>query len=147
MIHRVYVLQILFITVLGIIIGIVDGVIIQQLVVTALAGQVDVSLDVCHWRPLFIAVLTGSICAILFSLYPLLRLFSVPPLRVLRRDMDAGLSSRGLQFGASGGAIFLLMWVYSRDLEISAILFGSGVLLVVALLGLPLTRGLPRRPL
>jgi len=27
------------------------------------------------------------------------------------------------------------MWVYSRDLEISAILFGSGVLLVVALLG------------
>ena len=135
MIRRVYVLQILFITVLGIIIGIVAGVIIQQLVVTALAGQVDVSLDVWHWRPLFIAVLTGSICAILFSLYPLLRLFSVPPLRVLRRDMDAGLSSRGLQFGASGGAIFLLMWVYSRDLEISAILFGSGVLLVVALLG------------
>ena len=135
MIRRVYVLQILFITVLGIIIGIIAGVIIQQLVVTALAGQVDVSLDVWHWRPLFIAVLTGSICAILFSLYPLLRLFSVPPLRVLRRDMDAGLSSRGLQFGASGGAIFLLMWVYSRDLEISAILFGSGVLLVVALLG------------
>ena len=135
MIRRVYVLQIMFITVLGIIIGIIAGVIIQQLVVTALAGQVDVSLDVWHWRPLFIAVLTGSICAILFSLYPLLRLFSVPPLRVLRRDMDAGLSSRGLQFGASGGAIFLLMWVYSRDLEISAILFGSGVLLVVALLG------------
>lgn len=134
MIRQVYVLQIMFITLLGIFIGIVAGVIIQQLVVTALAGQVDVSLDVWHWRPVFIAVLTGAICAMLFSLYPLLRLFSVPPLRVLRRDMDAGLSSRGLQFGASGGAIFLLMWVYSRDLEISAILFGSGVLLVVALL-------------
>ena len=38
MIRRVYVLQILFITVLGIIIGIIAGVIIQQLVVTALAG-------------------------------------------------------------------------------------------------------------
>lgn len=135
MIRRVYVLQIMFITLLGILIGIIAGVIIQQLVVSALAGQVDVSLDVWHWRPVFIAVLTGSICAVLFSLYPLLRLFSVPPLRVLRRDMDSGLSSRGLQFGASGGAIFLLMWVYSRDLEISAILFGSGVLLVIALLG------------
>lgn len=135
MIRSVYVLQILFITLLGIVIGIIAGVIIQQIVVTALAGQVDVSLDVWHWRPVFIAVLTGSICAVLFSLYPLLRLFSVPPLRVLRRDMGAGLSSRGLQFGASGGAIFLLMWVYSRDVEISAILFGSGVLLVVALLG------------
>ncbi|NVK58324.1 MAG: FtsX-like permease family protein [Alteromonadaceae bacterium] len=134
MIRRVYVLQILFITVLGITVGIIAGVIIQQLVVIALAGQVDVSLDVWHWRPVFIAVLTGSICAVLFSLYPLLRLFSVPPLRVLRRDMGAGLSSKGLQFGASGGAIFLLMWIYSRDVEISAILFGSGALLVVALL-------------
>ncbi|MDC8831750.1 ABC transporter permease [Alteromonas gilva] len=134
MIRQVYVLQIMFITLLGIAIGIIAGVIIQQIVVTALAGQVDVSLDVWHWRPVFIAVLTGSICAVLFSLYPLLRLFSVPPLRVLRRDMGAGLSSKGLQFGASGGAIFLLMWIYSRDFEISAILFGSGALLVVALL-------------
>ena len=133
LIRRVYILQVMFITVLGIVIGIIAGVIIQQLVVTALAGQVDVSLDVWHWRPVFIAVLTGTICAVLFSLYPLLRLFSVPPLRVLRRDMGASMSSKGLQFGVSGGAIFLLMWVYSRDLEISAILFGSGVLLVGAL--------------
>ena len=133
LIRRVYILQVMFITVLGIVIGIIAGVIIQQLVVTALAGQVDVSLDVWHWRPVFIAVLTGTICAVLFSLYPLLRLFSVPPLRVLRRDMGASMSSKGLQFGVSGGAIFLLMWVYSRNLEISAILFGSGVLLVGAL--------------
>lgn len=134
MIRRIYVLQIMFIALLGIVIGVVAGLLIQQLVVTALADRVDVSLDMWHWRPLAIAVFTGAVCAILFSLYPLLRLFSVPPLRVLRRDLDSGLSSRGIQFAAAGSAIFLLMWAYSRDVTISLILFASGAVLVAGLL-------------
>ncbi|NMH58884.1 ABC transporter permease [Alteromonas ponticola] len=134
MIRRVYTLQICFIAIVGIVIGIAFGMTIQQLVVMFLADRVEVSLSVWHWRPLLIAVFTGAVCAVLFSLYPLLRLFSVPPLRVLRRDMDAGLSSRTLQFGAAGGAVFLLMWIYSQDLKISAILFISGVVLVLSLL-------------
>lgn len=134
MIRRIYVWQILFIATLGIVVGIVLGVAIQQVVVTALADRVDVSLNVWHWRPVIIAVFTGAVCAVLFSLYPLLRLFSVPPLRVLRRTMESNLSSRTLQFGAAGSAIFLLMLAYSQDVKISAILFVSGVLLVLALL-------------
>ena len=134
MIRKIYVLQILFIAVLGIVLGIIMGLIIQQVVVWALADQVDVTLSVWHWRPVIIAVFTGAICALLFSLYPLLRLFSVPPLRVLRRDIDSNMSSRTLQFGAAGSAIFLLMWAYSQDLKISAILFASGIVLVAGLL-------------
>lgn len=135
MIRRVYVMQVLFITLLGIFIGIVIGIGAQQLVVMALADRVDVSLDVWHWRPVLISVFTGATCAILFSLYPLMRLFTVPPLRVLRRSMESNLSSRGLQYGAAGSAIFLLMLAYSQDLKVSAILFVSGAVLVVALLG------------
>ncbi|MFT5675835.1 MAG: putative ABC transport system permease protein [Paraglaciecola sp.] len=134
MVQKVYLLQILFITALGIVIGIALGFILQQIVVWAIAGSVDVSLDVWHWRPLLIAIFTGSVCAILFSLYPLLKLFSVSPLRVLRRDLGANLSSRFIQFLASGGAIFLLMWAYSKNLWISSILFVSGILLVASLL-------------
>lgn len=133
-IQRVYILQISFITILGILIGSILGVAIQQVVVTALGDSVEVSLDVWHWRPLMIALFTGSLCALMFSLYPLMQLFSVPPLRVLRKDIDASLSSRTIQFAAAGGAIFLLMWAYSRDLTISAILFVSGIVLVVGLL-------------
>ncbi|MDM7859879.1 FtsX-like permease family protein [Alteromonas sp. ASW11-36] len=133
-IQRVYILQISFITILGILIGSVLGIAIQQVVVTALGDSVEVSLDVWHWRPLLIALFTGSLCALMFSLYPLMQLFSVPPLRVLRKDIDASLSSRTIQFAAAGSAIFLLMWAYSRDLTISAILFASGIVLVVGLL-------------
>lgn len=134
MVQKIYLLQIIFITALGITIGAILGFIIQQLVVSAIAGKVDVSMDVWHWRPLFIAIFTGTICAVLFSLYPLLKLFSVSPLRVLRRDLGANLSSRLIQFIASGGAIFLLMWAYSQNLEVSAILFVSGIVLVLGLL-------------
>jgi putative ABC transport system permease protein len=134
MVQKIYLLQILFITALGITIGAVLGFVIQQLVVTAIADKVDVSIDVWHWRPLLIAIFTGTVCAVLFSLYPLLKLFSVSPLRVLRRDLGANLSSRIIQFVASGGAIFLLMWAYSQNLKVSAILFVSGVALVIGLL-------------
>jgi putative ABC transport system permease protein len=134
MVQQVYLLQITFITLLGIVLGITLGYLLQQIVVWALADRIQVSLDVWHWRPLVIAVFTGAVCAVLFSLYPLLKLFSVSPLRVLRRDMGATLSSRVIQFLASGGAIFILMWAYSRNLWISAILFVSGLLLVASLL-------------
>ncbi len=134
MIRNVYVLQVLFITLVGIVIGIVFGLVIQQVVVWVLAERVDVSMGVWHVRPLLIAVFTGAVCASLFSLYPLLRLFSVPPLRVLRRDLSSNLSSRSLQFVAAGSAVFILMWAYSQDLQISAILFASGVVLIAGLL-------------
>ncbi|MFT4994102.1 MAG: putative ABC transport system permease protein [Paraglaciecola sp.] len=134
MVQQIYLLQILFITGLGIVLGTALGFALQQVVVWALAGRVEVSLDVWHWRPLFIAIFTGTVCAVLFSLYPLLKLFSISPLRVLRRDLGATLSSRIIQFAASGGAIFLLMWAYSQNLWLSAILFVSGILLVLGLL-------------
>lgn len=133
-IRRIYTLQICFITLLGIVLGVIAGMIIQQLVVVALAAKVEVSLDVWHWRPILMAVFTGVVCALLFSLYPLLQLFSVPPLRVLRRDMDTNLRAKSLQFLAAGGAIFALMWTYSQELKISAILFASGIALVAGLL-------------
>ncbi|MDN4501136.1 FtsX-like permease family protein [Alteromonadaceae bacterium BrNp21-10] len=133
-VQKVYLTQILLITVFGIILGVIVGYSIQQLVVWLVAERVPVSIDSWHWRPLVVAVFTGFICAVLFSLYPLMKLFSVPPLRVLRRDLGAGMSARFIQFLASGSAIFLLMWAYSGNLRISLILFVCGVLLVLGLL-------------
>ncbi|MGB2263955.1 MAG: ABC transporter permease, partial [Glaciecola sp.] len=133
-IRKVYLYQIVFIALLGIVIGAIVGFVLQQLVVSALADTVEVSLQVWYWRPLLIAIFTGSVCALLFCLYPLLGLFSIPPLRVLRRDIASSFSARGGQYLTAGGAILLLMWVYSQNLKISLILFVSGLILVGLLL-------------
>jgi putative ABC transport system permease protein len=134
MVRKIYLVQICFITLLGIVAGSIIGYVIQQGVAVALQGQVEVALNTWYWRPLGIAVFTGVTCALLFSIYPLLQLFSVPPLRVLRKDISATMSSRALQFAFSGGAVFLLMWVYSGNIKISSILFVSGIVLVASLL-------------
>lgn len=134
LVQKVYLLQVLFVTLLGIFIGCVIGFVIQQVVVWAIADQVPVAVQAWFWGPVWIAIFTGLVCAVLFSVYPLMRLFSVPPLRVLRKDLGAQLSSKSLQFLASAVGIFSLMWVYSGNLKMSFILFGSGVLLVAALL-------------
>jgi len=135
-VRTIYLIQICFITVLGIILGSVIGYLIQQGVAFALQGQVEVAIDTWYWRPLGIAVFTGVTCAMLFSIYPLLQLFSIPPLRVLRRDISSTVSSKFLQFAFSGGAVFLLMWVYSGNLKISSILFAGGIVLVLSLLAM-----------
>lgn len=134
MVRSIYLIQICFITLLGIVLGSIIGYLIQQGVAVALQGQVEVALNTWYWRPLGIAVFTGVTCSLLFSIYPLLQLFSVPPLRVLRKDISSTVSSKFLQFAFSGGAVFLLMWVYSGNLKISSILFAGGIVLVVSLL-------------
>ena len=134
MVQQIFLLQIIFITVLGLMIGGLLGYGIQAAVASAIQDQVSVSMQTWYWGPVLIALFTGVICAMLFSLYPLLKLFSVPPLRVLRKDLGASMSSRMVQFLAAGGAIFLLMVVYSQNLKISAILFVSGIVLVASLI-------------
>lgn len=133
-IQQVYVAQVGLITLSGLIVGGVLGFVIQQVVSSVVASQFGVDLAGWHWEPLLIAIFTGFICSFLFSLYPLLKLFSVPPLRVLRRDLGASLSSRFVQFFAAGGAILGLMLLYSRDIKISLILFLAGAFLIGALM-------------
>ncbi|ALS98800.1 ABC transporter permease [Lacimicrobium alkaliphilum] len=134
MVRKIYLLQIVFIATLGIVIGAGIGFGAQHLVAQLIAERVPVALDAWHWRPFFIAVFTGVVCAMLFSLYPLMKLFSVPPLRVLRRDLGASMGSRITQFLAAGSAIFMLMWAYSGDLKISLILLMTGLVLALVLL-------------
>jgi len=75
-------------------------------------------------------------CALLFgfALPPLLRLRQVSPLRVLRRELEplpaSGVAVYGLALAVTGG----LVWQYSDDLKLTAILLVSG-LLAVFLLG------------
>lgn len=133
-VQKIYLLQVLLVTMLGIFIGCVVGYVIQQVVVWAIADKVPVAVDAWFWGPLWISVFTGFVCAVLFSVYPLMRLFSVPPLRVLRKDLGARLSSRAIQFLASAIGILLLMWAYSGNIKMSLILFVVGVLLVASLL-------------
>ncbi len=71
-----------------------------------------------------------------FALPPLLRLKKVSPLRVLRRELEPLPSSAWLIYGLAVGIIGVLIWRYTDDLKMTAIIIGVGLasLLVLGLL-------------
>ncbi|WP_031434368.1 ABC transporter permease [Methylomarinum vadi] len=89
--------------------------------------------------PGFFAVIFGFMTglAILFgfALPPLLRLKNVPPLRVLRRDLQPLPASAWLVYGLALLLIAVLIWRYTEDLKMTATIIGGG-LLATLLLGL-----------
>jgi putative ABC transport system permease protein len=81
-----------------------------------------------------------------FALPTVLRLRRVPPLRVLRRELGAGLFRGHALYAAALAVIFLLMWWQAAD-PLLAVLVFTAVLATLALLGLLawlMVRGLVR---
>ncbi|MFM8442959.1 MAG: ABC transporter permease [Methylococcus sp.] len=81
-------------------------------------------------------ILTG------FALPPVLRLKRLPPLRVLRRDLEPHPSSAWLVYGMAGLTVTVLMWRYTEDWKTTLSVLGGSALLVsvFAATGLTLLR-------
>ena len=93
----------------------------------------DTSLPPAGPRPWLLSIAVGVVCAMMFSLKPLLDLFDIPPLRVLRRNLGDSIAISRIHMGLSVATIFALMWLFSRDIKITAILFSATALLMAVL--------------
>jgi putative ABC transport system permease protein len=83
---------------------------------------------------------TGLVILGGFALPPVLRLREVPPLRVLRRELEPLPLRAWLVYGAALAAVIALMWRYTRDWSLTlAVLAGGGAALaLLGVLGLAL---------
>ncbi|HEY8095183.1 MAG TPA: FtsX-like permease family protein, partial [Methylobacter sp.] len=84
----------------------------------------------------FFGFIIGMAILLGFALPPLLRLKKVSPLRVLRRELEPMPTSAWLIYGLAIGIIGVLIWRYTDDLKMTAIIIGTGlgVMLVLGLL-------------
>lgn len=71
-----------------------------------------------------------------FSLPPLLRLKRVPPAMALRRDLLPAPLNAWLVYGFGATTIILLVWRFTRNLELTGLIFGVGSAALLALAGL-----------
>ncbi|WP_207916187.1 ABC transporter permease [Lysobacter sp. N42] len=133
-VRSIFVTHLLLLSLFSIFIGSVLGYFIQLGVGHWVAKQLAYSLPAASWKPWGLAISTGLLSALLFSLYPLLRLLSIPPLRVLRRELDGDNVKRVIHWFACGGGILLLMVLYSRNLTLSLALFAGGAFAAMVLL-------------
>jgi len=86
----IYVIQAVALGVLGAAAGVVLGLVVQMILPAIVADFVPVKVSVSvDWPTVWAAFAIGAGTAAAFALLPLLRLKDVPPLRALRRDVDA----------------------------------------------------------
>jgi putative ABC transport system permease protein len=136
MISAIFTLHLLLLTVFSIGVGVLLGYLLQAGVIFAVSSYLQQSLPAAGGGPYLLAIGTGLLCALMFSLYPLLRLIKVPPLRVLQRDLAESSVRTWLQWVIGGATIYALMVLYSGSWMLSLALLAGGVLAVLVLLGI-----------
>lgn len=135
-IRNIFLLHLSLVTVFSITLGLIIGYFLQTVGADYVANFMDTDLPQAGLRPWLLSSTIGIFCALMFSLKPLLDLFDIPPLRVLRRNLGDTITISRLHISLSLLTIFILMWVFSGDIVTTLILFFSTLLVAVLLFGL-----------
>ena len=129
-IRNIFLMHLTLVTSFSILTGLAVGFILQNIGANYLADIMGTVLPKAGVRPWLLSIFIGVICATMFSLKPLLDLFDIPPLRVLRRNLGDKLVISRLHVGLSFLTIFLLMWAFSGAIKITLILFTSTIVVI-----------------
>ena len=132
-IRNIFLLHLSLVTIFSIMAGLVIGFILQNIGANYLANFMGTELPQSGFRPWLLSTFIGVVCALMFSLKPLLDLFDIPPLRVLRRNLGDTLALSRIHVALSLFTIFALMWLFSGALVTTLVLFGSTLLIIVIL--------------
>ncbi len=132
-IRNIFLLHLSLVTAFSIVAGLIVGFILQTIGADYLAQFMGTELPQAGIRPWLLSGFIGLVCALMFSLKPLLDLFDIPPLRVLRRNLGDSLAVSKVHIVLSMMTIFVLMWLFSGDIITTLILFAS-TLFVIAIL-------------
>ncbi|MCW8890621.1 MAG: ABC transporter permease [Sedimenticola sp.] len=133
LIFNVLLIRLLLLGLLASLLGIATGWLAQYFLAGLLSDWFGGELPPPSLWPLLMGLGTGFITLIGFTLPPALRLGAVPPLRVLRRDLDAPPISTWLLILLSIGAMALLMLVQAGDSTLAGWVL-LGTLITVSLL-------------
>lgn len=130
MIRKIYLTHLLMVCLMAVTVGLLIGYGLQEIATHYLAKSMGTTLPIAGFKPWLVAISTGVICAVMFSIKPLFDLFDIPPLRVLRRNLGDKLAVSRVHLAMSAFTVFLLMWLFSNNIKITLILFASTLTLI-----------------
>lgn len=130
MIRKIYLTHLLMVCLMAVTVGLLIGYGLQEIATHYLAKSMGTTLPMAGFKPWLVAISTGVICAVMFSIKPLFDLFDIPPLRVLRRNLGEKLAVSRVHLAMSAFTVFLLMWLFSNNIKITLILFASTLTLI-----------------
>lgn len=130
---KIFSQQLIFIGLCGSLLGSVVGYLTQELLVVVLKQYLAPELPAPGIYPVVIGLISGFVTLTGFALPALLRLKSVSPLRVLRKDLTPLPVSSLFIYLLATGSIILLMWWQSGRLQLT-LLVVLGVFVTVAVM-------------
>ncbi|MBI5463042.1 MAG: FtsX-like permease family protein [Gammaproteobacteria bacterium] len=134
----VYLWQMLLLGLAGSAVGAAFGWLAQIGLVRLLAGLLPLTPPHAGAWPLLLGVATGLVTLAGFALPPVMRLRQVPPLRVLRRDLAPLPPRAWLVYGVALLTLFVLMWRYTGDRQLTLFIAGGAAASMLLLLGVAL---------
>ncbi len=145
-----FVVQFLVLGIVACTFGVVLAFAGQQMLVALLSSVVATVLPLPTWVPGATSFVTGVLLLFGFALPPLIALASVPPLRVLRRDLPRPRAAGVLAYVLGAATVAALIAFQAREAQAGLIMVGgvAGLLLVSALVAwvlLALLKHLPQR--
>ena len=134
--RTLYAVQLLTLGLLGSVLGVATGALMQQALAGLLLPDAVTRLPTLAMAPVAVAIASGLLALAGASLPALMRLIRVPPLRVLRRDLPPLPVAAWISAAVSGSALLLLIAWYAGDAKLVGIFVGAlaGLITVLALL-------------
>ena len=128
-------LELLWVAVLASVAGVLLGLAFHQVFVVVLGSLVQTSLPAPGPGPALFGLGAGVVLVLGFALPPVLQLASVPPLRVMRRELGRIRGGTLLALVAAAAALVTLLLAGSRDLKLGAITVGGFAVAVAVFAG------------
>ncbi|GAB1265046.1 ABC transporter permease [Aurantivibrio infirmus] len=129
-VRYLYVMQLLILAACAALVGLAVGEIIQRLVTTTLASLFPVVLGSASVSAYGTGVMTGFVCLLFFALPPLWHLPTIPPIKILRRELPIKHLRAWAQGSFGVAAVLLLIFIYSGNVFLTFSVFLSLAALV-----------------
>lgn len=120
-------------------IGTLLGFAFQEGAVLILGPFIPIELPSPTFAPILLGLVTGFVCLLSFALPPLIKLRAIEPIRVIRRDFEGGGASNTLSYAAAIIGTLGLMWWYSKNLELTLMIFAGALCALLVLAALSMT--------
>ncbi len=124
-IRSLYFLQLLLLAFFASIVGLLVGEVVQRLVSMTLAALFPVVLGGASFQAYEMGVFTGFMCVLFFALPPLWHLPTIPPIKILRRELIINPLRTKVQASLGLLAMLLLILIYSRNIGLTFAVFFS----------------------
>nr|ACY24790.1 ABC efflux transporter permease [uncultured organism] len=139
-IRTLYFSQLVLLGVIASLIGLGFGELLQRTVAASLQQVYQIRLGDASFYPYGLSFFSGLMCLVFFALPALWYLPTVPPLKILRRELAVNMPQVWMQAALALFAVLTLVILFSRDLELALSI--SGALLAVILVTIIVAYGL-----